>query len=80
MKKRCKLKRKTTRIAGTERENFKDVKEMESSKNDQKSEKEEKKNAIIKTFDDEKVMKIENCRKLNNENGKRWKIKEKRKT
>ena len=42
MKKRCKLKRKTTRIAGTERENFKDVKEMESSKNDQKSEKEEK--------------------------------------
>ena len=30
---------------------------MKSSKKDQK-----KKNAIFKTFDDEKVMKIENCR------------------
>ena len=38
---------------------------MESSKNDQK-----RKNAVFKTFDDEKVRKIENCRKLNNENGK----------
>ena len=39
---------------------FKDVKEMESSKkNDQK-----RKNAILKTFDDEKVMENEKLQKI----------------
>ena len=47
MKKRCKLKRKTTIIVETERENFKDAKEMESSKNDQKSEKEKTRKTLV---------------------------------
>ena len=38
---------------------FKVVKEMESSKNDQK-----RKNAILKTFDDEKVMENEKLQKI----------------
>ena len=50
-----------TKNSQNEEGKFKDVKEMESSKNDQKSEK--KKNAIFKTFDDEKVMKIEKPQK-----------------
>ena len=59
MKKRCKLKRKTMKVAKSRTRKFKDVKEMESSKNDQK-----RKNAILKTFGDEKVMENEKLQKI----------------
>ena len=47
------------KVAKSRTRNFKDVKEMESSKNDQK-----RKNAILKTFGDEKVMENEKLQKI----------------